>query len=63
MSGLSGYDPAQHRRFLLDYFTGRFPGSPARGLPFGENPKTGDARISGSLASLVGLEAALESRR
>ena len=59
---LAGYDPAMHRRFLIDYFTGRFPGSPARGLPFGENPKTGDARISGSLASLVGLEAALESQ-
>ncbi len=59
---LAGSDPAQHRRFLIDYFTGRFPGSIARGLPFGENPKTGDARISGSLASLVGLEAALESQ-
>jgi len=58
---LSGYDPIQHRRFLVDYFTGKFPGSPARGLPFGANIKTGDERISGSLASLVGLEAALES--
>jgi amylosucrase len=56
-----GYDPVKHRRFLLEYFTGKFPGSSARGLPFGENSKTGDARISGSLASLVGLEAALES--
>jgi amylosucrase len=56
---LAGYDPTQHRRFLLDYFTGRFPGSVARGLPFGVNPKTGDARISGSLASLAGLETAL----
>lgn len=59
---LSGYDPAQHRRFLIDYFTGQFPGSPSRGLPFGDNPKTGDARISGSLASLAGLEAALENQ-
>lgn len=59
---LCGYDPAQHRRFLIDYFTGKFPGSPARGLPFGDNPKTGDARISGSLASLVGLESALENQ-
>jgi amylosucrase len=59
---LAGYDPFQHRHFLIDYFTGRFPGSPARGLPFGENPKTGDARLSGSLASLVGLETALESK-
>jgi len=58
---LAGYDPVQHRRFLVDYFTGKFPDSPASGLPFGDNPKTGDARISGSLASLVGLETALES--
>lgn len=57
---LAGFDPARHRRFLIDYFTGRFPDSAARGLPFGENPKTGDARISGALASLVGLEAAME---
>ena len=60
-ASLCGYDPAQHRRFIIDYFTGRFSGSLARGLPFGENPKTGDARISGSLASLVGLEVALEN--
>jgi len=58
---LSGYDPLLHRRFLIDYFTGKFPGSVAKGLPFGENPKTGDARISGSLASLVGLETALDN--
>jgi amylosucrase len=57
----AGFDPVKHRRFLIDYFTGRYPGSVARGLPFGENAKTGDARISGSLASLVGLEAALET--
>lgn len=58
---LAGYDPILHRAFLVDYFTGRFPASPARGMPFGTNVKTGDARISGSLASLVGLESALES--
>ena len=58
---LAGYDPIPHRRFLVDYFTGAFEGSPSRGRPFGVNEKTGDARISGSLASLVGLEAALEA--
>jgi len=58
---LAGYDPVLHRRFLVDFYTGTFPSSAARGLPFGENPKTGDARISGSLASLVGLESALDS--
>ena len=51
-----GYEPNAHRRFLVDYFTGAFDYSPARGQPFGRNEKTGDARISGSLASLVGLE-------
>ncbi len=55
------YEPARHRKFLVDYFTGQFEDSHARGLPFGQNKKTGDARISGSLASLVGLEHALET--
>ena len=57
----AGYDPYAHRRFLVDYFTGVYDASPSRGQPFGRNDKTGDARISGSLASLVGLEAAIES--
>jgi amylosucrase len=56
------YEPAAHRKFLLDYFTGRYEGSNANGLPFGSNVKTGDARISGSLASLVGLEASIEQQ-
>jgi glycosidase len=53
---VNGFD---HRRFLNAFYTGRFPGSFARGLPFQENPKTGDARISGTCASLAGLEKAL----
>jgi len=56
-----GYDPDAHRRFLLDWFTGRFDGSTARGELFAANERTGDARISGSLASLAGLESALET--
>jgi len=59
--GLCGYEPVAHRRFLIDYYTGNFADSPARGHPFGQNEKTGDARISGTLASLVGLERALET--
>jgi amylosucrase len=54
--GVNGYD---HRHFLNRFFTGRFVGSFARGLPFQENPKTGDCRISGTCASLAGLEKAL----
>ncbi|MET3804188.1 amylosucrase [Nakamurella sp. UYEF19] len=50
-----------HRSFLSDYYSGAFPGSPARGLVFQYNPETGDRRISGMAASLAGLESALES--
>jgi amylosucrase len=53
---INGYE---HRRFLNGFYTGRFQGSFARGLPFQENPKTGDVRISGTCASLAGLEKAL----
>jgi glycosidase len=54
--GLKGHD---HRQFLNQFYTGRFTGSFARGLPFQENPRTGDCRISGTGASLAGLEKAL----
>ncbi len=57
--GINAYD---HRRFLNDFYTGRFQGSFARGLPFQENPRTGDARISGTCASLAGLEQALDEK-
>jgi amylosucrase len=53
-------DARAHRRFLSDFYTGRFTGSFARGLPFQEDPTTGDIRVSGSTASLTGLEKALE---
>jgi amylosucrase len=56
--GISG--PA-HRAFLSEYYAGLFEGSAAKGLVFQENLSTGDRRISGSAASLAGLEAALES--
>ncbi|WP_425573986.1 alpha-amylase family glycosyl hydrolase [Nocardioides bigeumensis] len=52
-----GLDPFAHRRFLSDWYSGAFPGSWARGLVFQQNEQTGDRRISGSLASLAGLEA------
>lgn len=55
----SGFDPGSHRQFLTKFLTGDFHGSFAKGMPFMYNPKTGDARISGSLASLSGLEEAI----
>lgn len=53
--GLSGH---AHRNFLSDFYEGSFPGTFARGALFQVNPLTGDKRISGSLASLAGLEQA-----
>jgi amylosucrase/maltose alpha-D-glucosyltransferase/alpha-amylase len=54
-----GFDPDAHRRFLTRFFTARFEGSFARGAPFQEDPITGDARVSGTCASLTGVEKAL----
>ena len=51
--GIDGY---YHRRFLNDFYVERFPGSFSHGVPFQENPKTGDARITGTTASLAGVE-------
>ncbi|MBN1484014.1 MAG: alpha-glucosidase C-terminal domain-containing protein [Chloroflexia bacterium] len=53
---IHGFD---HRQFLNAFYTGRFAGSFARGLPFQFNPQTRDMRISGTCASLAGLEKAL----
>lgn len=50
-----------HRVFLSDWYSGHFPGSPARGLTFQYNPVNNDRRISGTAASLIGLEAAAEA--
>jgi amylosucrase len=55
--GINAYD---HRQFLNAFYTGQFEGSFARGVPFQENHQTGDMRISGTMASLAGLEQAVE---
>ncbi|NJM82414.1 MAG: alpha-amylase [Tabrizicola sp.] len=56
---LSGH---AHRAFLSEFYVGDFPGSFARGALFQVNEATGDKRISGSFASLAGLEQAMEAR-
>ena len=56
-----GLDGFEHRRFLSDFYAGSYPMSDARGLVFQENLATGDRRISGAAASLIGIEAALAS--
>jgi len=55
----AGLTPYDHRRYLMQYLTGQYADSSSRGLAFATNEKTGDARISGSLASLAGLEKAV----
>lgn len=56
--GINGFE---HRRFLNKFFTSQFGGSFAKGEPFQQNPTTGDCRICGTMASLAGLEQALDS--
>lgn len=55
--GINAYD---HRQFLNQFYTGQFEGSFARGIPFQHNTQTGDMRISGTMASLAGLEKAID---
>ncbi len=50
-----------HRNFLSDFYEGGFPGTFAKGALFQVNEATGDKRISGSFASLAGLERAMEA--
>lgn len=50
--GINGFD---HRQFLNRFYVNRFEGSFARGVPFQDNPATGDCRISGTCASLAGV--------
>ncbi len=57
-----GLDAQEHRRFLLNYYCQKLDWSPARGLLFMHNPKTGDSRITGSGASLLGLEDGIEKQ-
>ena len=56
-----GWDPAAHRRFLADFYAGDHEASFARGARFQHNLATGDARTSGTAASLAGLEEALDA--
>jgi amylosucrase len=51
-----GEDAYLHRRFLSDWYSGEYPGSFARGERFQPDPRTGEARISGTCASLAGIE-------
>ena len=55
----AGFNSFEHRMFLKNYYSDNYPGTTAIGALFSVNTKTNDARISGSLASLCGLEKAI----
>ena len=53
-----GQEEVPHKRYLNDYFTGKWPGSPSRGELYNDDPRLGDARLCGTTASLCGIESA-----
>lgn len=53
-----GIEPVVHRSFLNRFYAGELAESFSAGARFQNNSITGDARISGTLASLAGLERA-----
>ncbi|MBQ3418328.1 MAG: amylosucrase [Ruminococcus sp.] len=55
-----GMSEVPHKKFLNDYFTGKFEGSPSRGELYNDDESLGDARLCGTAASLCGMETALE---
>jgi len=57
--GLWGMREVDHKRFLNQYFTGRFEGSVSRGELYNDDPVTQDARFCGTTASMCGIESAL----
>lgn len=61
-AGAVGWNGGSHRRFLSDFYVGDFPGSFSRGAVFQPNELTGDRRISGTLASMLGVERAIADK-
>lgn len=54
-----GMEEIPHKKFLNDYFIGKFKGSRSRGELYNDDQILMDARLCGTTASLCGIEAAL----
>lgn len=54
-----GMQEIDHKRFLNQYFTGKFEGSVSRGELYNDDPVTQDARFCGTTASMCGVESAM----
>ncbi len=57
--GQFGSKEAPHKKYLNDWFTGKWQGSPSRGELYNDSEWLQDARLCGTTASLCGIEAAL----
>ena len=57
-----GMGEASHKKYLNDWFTGKYYGSPARGELYNDSEWLRDARLCGTTASLCGVESALYDR-
>ena len=53
-----GQEEVPHKKYLNDYLTGKWEGSPARGELYNDDPRLGDARLCGTTASLCGIQTA-----
>ena len=57
--GWFGVKEAEHKKYLNDWFTGRWGVSPSRGELYNDSEKFRDARLCGTTASLCGVESAV----
>jgi len=53
-----GTEEVSHKKYMNEWFTGKWPGSWSRGELYNDDPRLGDARLCGTTASLCGLETA-----
>ena len=58
--GAFGQQEVPHKKYLNDWFTGKWEGSASRGELYNDDPRLGDARLCGTTASLCGVQDALE---
>ena len=54
--GQFAIEEVSHKKYMNDWFTGKWPGSWSRGELYNDDPRLGDARLCGTTASLCGLE-------
>lgn len=57
-----GCNPELHKQFMIRFMEGTYPGSFSRGELYEFNPKTLDARNSGTMASMCGLEQGMNEK-